>query len=170
MDWVSIRDRAWEFLKKYRYVALVLLAGLILMLLPEGGEDRKEEQSQTVELQETQPTCLQDSLEDILSQIEGAGKVRVLLTEAAGERTVYQTDEDISTNAETSSVRRETVILSGSDRAENGLVQQVNPPTYLGAIVVCQGADRAAIRLAVVEAVANATGLTSDKITVLKMK
>lgn len=170
MDWVRIRDRAWEFLKKYRYVALVLLAGLILMLLPEGGEDRKEEQSQTVELQETQPTCLQDSLEDILSQIEGAGKVRVLLTEAAGERTVYQTDEDISTNAETSSVRRETVILSGSDRAENGLVQQVNPPTYLGAIVVCQGADRAAIRLAVVEAVANATGLTSDKITVLKMK
>lgn len=170
MDWVRIRDRGWEFLKKYRYVALVLLAGLILMLLPEGGEDRKEEQSRTVEIQETQPTCLQDSLEDILSQIEGAGKVQVLLTEAAGERTVYQTDEDISTNAETSSVRRETVILSGADRAENGLVQQVNPPTYLGAIVVCQGADRAAIRLAVVEAVAKATGLTSDKITVLKMK
>jgi len=41
---------------------------------------------------------------------------------------------------------------------------------YRGAVVVCQGGDNASVRLAVVEAVSNATGLTSDRITVLKMK
>jgi len=36
--------------------------------------------------------------------------------------------------------------------------------------VVCQGADRAGVRLAVVDAVKSVTGLSSDRITVLKMK
>jgi stage III sporulation protein AG len=64
----------------------------------------------------------------------------------------------------------ETVIITDAQRAQQGLVKQVNPPVYLGAVVVCQGADRASVRLAIVEAVANATGLGADKISVLKMK
>ena len=55
-------------------------------------------------------------------------------------------------------------------RKQTGLVQQVNPPTYLGAVIVCQGADSASVRLAIVEAVGSVTGLSTDKITVLKMK
>jgi stage III sporulation protein AG len=49
-------------------------------------------------------------------------------------------------------------------------VRQVIPPKYQGAIIVCQGAEKATVRLQVVEAVVNVTGLTADKITVLKMK
>jgi hypothetical protein len=41
---------------------------------------------------------------------------------------------------------------------------------YQGAVVLCQGAADAAVRLAVVEAVSKATGLGADKICVLKMK
>jgi stage III sporulation protein AG len=36
--------------------------------------------------------------------------------------------------------------------------------------VICQGAADPAVRLAVVEAVADATGLGADRISVLKMK
>ena len=171
MDWVDVGSRAKEFLKKYRYVALVLLAGIFLMVLPE-GEEKQETQTQAESVQETtaaQPD-LQEALSEILSKIQGAGKVQVLLTQAAGEEIVYQTDEDISTDSDSSNVRRETVILSGTDRSESGLIQQVIPPVYQGAIVLCQGADNASIKLAIVEAVSNATGLTFDKITVLKMK
>ena len=41
-------------------------------------------------------------------------------------------------------------------------------PTYRGALVVCQGGDRADVRLAVIEAVSVLTGLSSDRITVAK--
>lgn len=109
---------------------------------------------------------LQTGLEEILSQIQGAGRVRVLLTQREGERTVYQTDEDSTS----SGIRSDTVLLNGSDRSQTGLVQQVNPPTYLGAVIVCQGADSASVRLAIVSAVGSVTGLSTDKITVLKMK
>ena len=93
-------------------------------------------------------------------------RVRVLLTQREGERTVYQTDEDSTS----SGIRSDTVLLNGSDRSQTGLVQQVNPPTYLGAVIVCQGADSASVRLAIVSAVGSVTGLSTDKITVLKMK
>ena len=167
MDWVAISNKAMDYLKKYRYVLLVLLAGIFLLALPE-----KSEETETIpaETETAERNSLQDSLAEILSQIQGAGKVRVLLTQAAGEQTIYQTDEDISTGESTSDIRRETVIVTDSNRVESGLIRQINPPTYLGAIVLCQGADSASVRLSIVEAVANATGLTTDKITVLKMK
>ena len=61
-------------------------------------------------------------------------------------------------------------MLTDSHRDQVGLVRQTIPPIYQGAIILCQGADSAAVRLAIIQAVAGATGLTSDRITVLKMK
>ena len=162
MDWITLQGRGKEIWKKYRCVLLVVLAGLVLLALPERSEKAQTEVSQT------QPkSSLQEDLETILSQVQGAGNVRVLLTQAEGERTVYQTDTDADASGGT---RRDTVILTGSDRVQTGLIQQQLSPVYLGAVVVCQGADSASVRLSVVEAVANATGLSSDRITVLKMK
>ena len=167
MDWIAVSGKIMDYIKKYRYVLLVLAAGIILMALPE----KKAQTSDSPQPAETaQQLGLQESLEELLSQMEGAGKVRVLLTQARGEQILYQTNEDTDTAENSSQLRVETVILSGSDRGETGLVQQVNPPKYLGAVVLCQGAGNAAVRLSVVEAVMSATGLTSDKITVLIMK
>lgn len=150
------------FLKKYAGVALILALGVVLMLLPE--ENAREEESPTLE--EISQPSVEEALETILSQIEGAGQVRLLLTVAQGETTVYQTDS--AGAGETLKV--ETVILTDAGRAQQGLVRQVNPETYLGAVVVCQGGGSPAVKLAVTQAVAAATGLSADRITVLKMK
>lgn len=168
MDWVTISSHGMEYIKKYRYVLLVVAAGILLMTLPE----TKKTQNSTAEVavEETSAPELQDSLAQILSQLEGAGKVEVLLTQAEGEKIHYQTDENISTGEHTSDVRRDTVLISGADRQETGLIRQIDPPVYQGAVILCQGAEKAGIRLAIVEAVMAVTGLTSDKITVLKMK
>ena len=164
MDWVTMRSRGKELVRKYRYVLLVVLAGLFLMALPDGKNTKAAPEPAAAETEPRQD--LQTGLEEILSQIQGAGRVRVLLTQREGERTVYQTDEDSTS----SGIRSDTVLLNGSDRSQTGLVQQVNPPTYLGAVIVCQGADSASVRLAIVSAVGSVTGLSTDKITVLKMK
>lgn len=167
MDWVAIREKGTQAIKKYKYVLLILALGMVLMAIPEGGEQDQEEVSK-----ETIPTQISASeeLALILGKIDGVGKVEVLLTEAKGSQTVYQTDEDSTVSSDSSSIRVETVIISDANRGEYGLVQRVDPPTYMGAIVVCQGADRPSIRLSVVEAVSNATGIGTDRITVLKMK
>ncbi len=169
MGWIEIRDKITQIYRKYRYVLIVLLAGIILLLLPE--RDQKQEYTATVrETISQESMSLQESLSNILSKIQGAGKVEVLLSQAAGERIVYQTDEDSVTGDSGQDIRLETVIISGANREESGLIQQTYSPVYQGAIVLCQGADSASVRLSIVEAVANATGLSTDKITVLKMK
>ena len=81
-------------------------------------------------------TPLPESLEEILSKISGAGKVSVLLTQAAGEETLYQTNENVSSDESGNNSRRETVLVSGSGREETGLIRQVKAPTYLGAVLV----------------------------------
>ena len=144
-------------LKSNWYVIVIIALGIFLLLLPSGTDAPEEEAIVT-----QPPTNLQQELSQILSQIQGVGQVQVLLTVAEGERFVYQTDE--------SSTSIDTVIVSDENRVESGLICQVIPPTYRGAIVVCQGADRPEVQLKVVEAVSKVTGLGSDRITVLKMK
>ena len=167
MDWMSITRKMKDMAGKYKYVLLVLLLGIFLMSLPEAD---KESIQADVSDPEPVATSKAKELEEILSQISGVGKVSVMLTEAAGSETIYQTDEDRAQSSDSESVRADTVIVSGSDRTEKGLVRTVVPPVYLGAIVVCQGGDSPAVRLSIVEAVSNVTGIGTDRITVLKMK
>ena len=161
MDWRKVKTDILGFWKRYRLVLLILLAGLCLMMIPEQKKDPV-----TIEAPQICQVSMEDSLAEILSKIKGAGKVEVLLTEYRGRETIYQTDGQQSAD----SLRQETVILSGSDRKEEGLIRQVNPPVYMGALIVCQGGDNPTVKLSIVEAVMDITGLLSNQITVLKMK
>ena len=166
MDRVKIQNRLLDFVKQYRYAVIVVLVGVILMCLPAGKDRADPEQEAASEQTVVTEVCLEDSLAAILSQIKGAGKVEVLLTEAKGAETVYQSDSSMGGD----STRLDTVTVTDKERSQNGLVRQINPPSYQGAIVVCQGADSPSVRLAIVQAVSSVTGLGSDHITVLKMK
>lgn len=162
----KLKSQLLHLIKQYKLAAMILAIGLLLMLLPTETEER-ETPTQPI----TQTICTpEDQLESILSQIQGVGKVRILLTVAEGEQTLYIYDEDQSDTLETETLRREAVVITGTDRGQSGLISQVIPPVYRGAVIVCQGGDLPAVKLAVVEAVCDATGLTADKITVLKMK
>ncbi len=168
MDMKKFGSRAGAFIGKYRYALLVLALGLVLMTLPVGNKKTEAEVPKTaVNTTKKDPSS---ELAQILGQIRGVGRVQVLLTVKTGETTVYQTDEDTSVSESGSSIRKETVIITDSNRNQQALVVQVLPPNYMGAVIVCQGAEDASVRLAVVEAVSKATGLGADKITVLKMK
>jgi stage III sporulation protein AG len=163
---MAMKPKQWltDLFGRYKYVLLVGLIGVGLLLLP-GGKDAKTQA--LVDPPAATKPALEDQLELLLSQLQGAGRVKLLLTTAQGERYIYQTDSNAGQNGE---LRLETVIVSGVDRQENPVLQQTVGPVYQGAVVLCQGAADAAVRLAVVEAVSKATGLGADKICVLKMK
>ena len=159
--------KAGEVLKKYRYAAIVVVAGIFLMLLPIGEASASEE---TAPNQREVSDSMEERLCAILSQIRGAGRVQVMLTIAQGEETVYQFDQDLTTDEGGSSSQKDTVTVTDKDRGQSGLITQVNPPRYQGALIVCQGADDPAVRLAISEAVSGLTGLGTDKIAIAKMK
>lgn len=154
-QWMAV---AW----KYKYVVIVAFCGLALMLLPQSEASAAPSTQQPSSVERT----MAEELEEILSRIQGVGKVQLLLTEARGQCTIYVQDESVSQD----STKTDAVIITDGSRAQTGLVSQVIPPVYQGAIVVCQGGADPVVKLAVVEAVSDATGLSADKITVLKMK
>lgn len=167
MDLRSAGSKAKHILSKYKYACIILLIGLSLLLIPEKKSD-KTEVLQEVETEHHEIDA--KALSEILQSVEGAGRVQVMLSIASGEKTIYQTNQDINTSGDSISEKIETVITADSQRNETGLINQVNPPTYLGAIVVCQGADSPTVKLAVLQAVSKITGLGADNICVLKMK
>ena len=100
-----------------------------------------------------------------MGQIQGVGTVRVLLTvDTDGERQLAQNTElrysGSAAAPEDYSRTSEPVLLDGGDREETVVTR--------GALVVCQGGDRADVKLAVTEAVSALTGLSSDRVTVAK--
>ena len=165
----SLKPKFLTFLNKYKYIALILCVGMVLMMIPTGKE---KESNMVLQAPTTSGEVLSanESLAQILSAIAGAGKVEVLLTVAAGEQTIYQTDDVLSVTGDTNNTHTSTVIITDEQRNEIGLIRQINPPVYQGAIVVCQGAESPTVRLSIVDAVSKVTGLGADRITVLKMK
>lgn len=161
-----------EKLKKFKYPFLILLLGAVLLLWP----SKKEEEPEVTQplLTETIPSRgdpTQAEMEKILSCIDGAGEVRVLLTRKTGDETKYLTDTSESENSDGGSSRTVNAVrVSVSGGGEAPVITQTIYGQYQGALIVCQGGDSAEVRLKLVNAVASLTGLSADRVTVIKMK
>lgn len=166
MDVNAAKDKAAGLLKKlgaYKYVLAVIGLGALLLLWPGGGKEAEKtdpaggEENFSVEALEAQ-------LEDILSRIDGAGEVSVMLTVRTGMERILAEDGTIRPDEQT----RETVVIStGSGKQEVVLLAQ-RYPTFQGALVVCSGGDNAEVRLLITQAVSALTGLNSGHISVQK--
>ena len=169
MDFVEWKRKVSGFAHRYKYAVIVLLLGILLMLIPGKSEEEKLAAMIPQEAMQNQST-VEERLAEILAEVAGAGAVKVMLTEAQGEQTVYQTDTTYSQTEHGTDTRTQTILTTDSGRNQEGLIHQRNPPKYQGAIVLAQGAENPAVKLAIVEAVSNVTGLGADRISVLKMQ
>lgn len=166
MDAGAIKRKAADWLKRmgaYKFVFLVIAAGLVLLLWPERGTAETVEPVTEGE-ENFSVEALENKLETVLGQIDGAGEVSVMLTVKSGMERVLARDSTVSETEET----METVVIStGSGKQEVVLLTQ-RYPTFQGALVVCEGGDDPQVRLLVTQAVAALTGLGSARISVCK--
>ena len=173
----DITRKVLKILKKYKFAVLILLLGIALLLLPSSQKETKTqttEAPQTTEDDDAYAAQTEQRLTEMLSNIEGAGKVEVMLTLRTGSRTRYLTDTQNSEETSDSGTQRtseqKTVILSEGSAYDKAAVSAVDYPLFQGALIVSEGADSASVKLALTQAVAALTGLSSDQITVVKMK
>ena len=167
----QLRERAAQLLRKYRIPLLVFLLGVALALVP--GKTKKTDAQQTTAASADTAfdlSATQKQLEALVSAIDGAGRVRLMLTLSSGEQIIYQTDSRTVTASGSTTQETQTVFRQPGGSEKEPAVQSTVYPTYQGALVVCDGAERASVRLAVTQAVSSLTGLGSNKIAVVKMK
>ena len=161
-------------LVRNKYVLLLVAAGIVLLLLS-SGDGKKSEPVDTTGITEAEFSVseLEAKLESALSKIEGAGKVKVVLTVRSSTEQILAEDRESSQRitadgTETEESVKVVVIDSGND--ETPVTVRYIYPEFQGALIIAQGADNAAVRLAITKAVAGLTDLGSDRITITKMQ
>lgn len=157
-------------LSRYKYVFLVIVAGVLLLTLPRSDTDNASAAQMNAEEEDFSVNSLECQLCEILSQINGAGQVRVMLTVESGMKRVFAQDSMIEQESDAARRETKTVIVSyGSGTEDAVLVQQIYPK-FQGALVVADGGGDPSVKLELTKAVAALTGLGSDKISVCKGK
>lgn len=159
-------------LGKYKYVFLVILAGVILLLVPTFGAGVAAP-AKNVSAQsgvEFDVTAMEHRLEGALSQVEGAGATTVVLTIKSGARSILAQDSKTTVKDGARDNEVSTVVVSrGSGTQETVALQELSPQ-FQGALVVCPGGDNPTVKFKLVEAVSALTGLGFDKISICKGK
>ena len=155
-----------RFLRKNRYVALMILAGLLLLLWPGGkGQSRSEQEERTVQpvgSYEYDLTALERKLTQALSQVEGAGKTHVVLTLSTAGSVVLAENR----TQENGTVKTEVVIVKHGTGQEGTVEVERQYPVFLGALVICEGGGNAHVKLEMLRAVKALTGLRSEQISI----
>lgn len=162
-------EKMKDFLKRYQFVLALIAVGLVLMALP--GADKNEEKAESIGITGLEENfsveVLEEKIGNILSQVEGAGKVSVMLTVRSGMERVLATDLEVSEQDSSREKQEQIVVVSTKEGEEAVLIQQ-KYPTFQGALVVCQGGDDPTVQLQLIKAVSALTGLNSNRITVCK--
>lgn len=158
--------------KDGKLILLLAVVGVVLILLPKsktGGAIKPAAQQESFSLEQQER-----KLAEALSQISGAGEVTVVLSlDNSGEKTVAQDIKDSEDNSDTRHSRDSTVstvIITPESGQKTPYVLSERYPQYRGALIIAEGAEVAAVQLAITKAVASLTGLGTDRITVVKMK
>lgn len=124
----------------------------------------------------------EEKLANILSNISGVGKVKVLLTysQTSTYVPIYNENVKSSNTTETDSAggsrtveendsQKEVIYKEDSSGNREPVTQSIISPKIEGAIITAEGADNAEVKTAIVQAVEAATGLATHKIQVFKM-
>ncbi len=171
---------AWDRLRSWKYASLVLYGTLLLLAGLFYGLGEGWFQAAPRDGPAAAEVTLEARLEDILSTVRGAGKVRVLVTYAtAGERvaaTVSTLDESVSetsgvnsaTRSEQSREMRQPATVS-TESGQSPIILVEREPEIRGVIVVAEGAADPAVRLSLQRAVQAVTGVPLSCIEVFEM-
>ena len=163
-----------EVWKKYKYVILVIFLGILLVSFP-SGEKAVETGGFRGEIQ-FDVSDFEKEIEKALSSSLGVGRVKVILSLDSSVENVYAKEARQSSKKQESGVVSEAtsdmkpqILSEGSGRQSPIVVKEIYP-SFRGALVICDGADDISTKARVIDSVSALTGLSSDRISVIKMK
>lgn len=107
---------------------------------------------------------------EILSKLEGAGQVDVMLTYRQTEEKTIAHNESREESGDTLRTEQTAVLLEDEDGRTAPLVLMEAYPVVEGAVITAQGADNPAVAAALNQAAQALLDVPAHKVAVLKMK
>lgn len=144
----EMKNQFGEIMKKLKQdkkALLTVVVGLIGMTLVLLSELPSAFDGKTESVADTESQFYNDDLEReterLISQIEGAGKVSVMLTYEATEETVWARDVKTGESGNDNTDKEEKYIIMDTSQGESGLAVKVLYPKIRGVAVVCSGGE-----------------------------
>lgn len=168
--------------KIYTLATLSIICIIGLAIFTKNPNDKKEKEAfkeikneQTTKIEERKDGDLENKLKNILSQIEGAGDVDVMITFLSGEQiepafnsnaTKEETTEKDAQGGErtiTTSSENKTMITSGESKP---IVIKTSEPEIKGVIVVSSGANDPNVKQSLYSAVQTALQISGHQVEI----
>ena len=177
-------ERLKGLLQKKNALFVLGIAGILLLgaseLFPKSQQKAdvfaQSGQEMSVSAQEQ---ILEERVQQIVETVDGAGKVKVMITlEDAGE-TIYAQDEQLDAEHQydengqkvldrNSGQSSHLFFDSGSD--EQPLVETMRQPTVQGVAVICEGGGDIAVESRITQVVATVLGIPTSRVCVVAMQ
>lgn len=125
---------------------------------------------------------IEGRLENILSQIDGVGKVKVLVTysrtsqlvplynENSQESITEETDKEGGKRTINENSSKKDVVYQETNGTKTPITQSIINPKIEGAVITAEGAQNVQIKTNIIQATEAVTGLATHKIQVFEMK
>lgn len=181
VDFTKIRDkiRGKEFIKR---VVIVLVVGIIFMIVGEfsSNESSKEKTDEEC-IKPLQSQSVERDMEEVLGSIEGAGRVKVMITyktsrevirEFEKREVISDTKEDDGGGGSKLIQQREisdSITFEESNGCRRAVVRKEIEPEIKGVVVVAEGACDDNVRRNLQIAAKVLTGVPVHKISVFAM-
>ena len=179
------------------FIVILIITLIVINVILNGDNSKKTNDKQTtdankrlvqtMESEEVEEATINEeddivkNLEEILANINGVGKVKVMITysetsktipifnEESSEENTEETDSEGGTRKITQTDVRKEVVYQEDDTGKTLITQSIVSPSMEGAIVTAEGADNPTIKTNIILAVSAVTGLATHKIQVFQM-
>ena len=173
-------------------LVLIIAAGVVLIIcsIPSGGKENKDNTTSNIKTNTQQNVTdmtyelqLESKLEEILTNIEGVGNVRVMITLKSTSEKVIKEDSQFSRsdtneedgqggNRQISNITSQDDSIFTTDEAGNNVpyvIKEITPQIE-GVAVIAQGGDNAGVAASITNTIEALFGVSTYKISVSKMK
>lgn len=162
-----------------RKLLLILALGICLMVFSVPSPEKSQKEDAAKETQDEEDSTddyvrkQEERLVKALKQVEGVGKVKVMITVKSSSEAVVNKDSpyEESTGKEEKSVKEdeETVLIEEDGKKVPYVIKELQPEVE-GVVVVAQGGGNNIVNQNIVDAVSVLFHISSYKVKVLKME
>lgn len=181
----DIREKLKKICRKENLLVVGLVGAILIVIsLPMGANNtetvKKVEKATVEESGVSDKDYLERKLEELLGQVDGVGKVKVLITyKSSSEKIVLQnTETDTSSEEETDGTQtrksneknvREETVYDKSDSGETPYVVKEIEPEIEGVLVAAEGGGNSQTAKNISEAIMALFNIEAHKIKVMKL-
>lgn len=160
-----------EKIRENKKLSIIVILGFIAVCLLVASEfisDENKEETEKVKtatIEYTYSEEIEMKLTSIIMQMHGAGNTKVMVTLESSEEFVYAQNRNNNSDKSES----EYILIKG-DSKEGGMLLKMIAPEIRGVAVVCQGGADATVRQEITDMITSVLNISSNRVSVIKMK